>query len=163
MDPNKTIRAIMTTNLKVVRPDSSVTTVKEMFNKYDFRHLPVVDDGNRLVGIISREDYFRLFATLSRNTSGRTWTQNEIQYLKAKNIMTEYPMTLDPDDTIGLAGDIFLANKYHALPIVEDDELLGIVTVHDLLAYAFGDVIEHVPAKDPADNTHLENFETIIS
>lgn len=51
--------------------------------------------------------------------------------------MTPYPIQLDPDDSIGLAIDIFLANKFHALPIVEDGALLGIVTTHDLLEYAF--------------------------
>lgn len=155
MNPNNAIRNIMTTHLKTVTPDDSITTVKEMFNRYDFHHLPVVTSDNRLAGIISREDYFRFHATLSQNTPGRTWTQNEMKYLKAKNIMIAYPMTLDPDDAIGLAGDIFLTNKYHALPVVEDDELVGIVTVHDLLAYSFGKAIEQ------SKNENLD--ESIIS
>ncbi|MFT4759593.1 MAG: acetoin utilization protein AcuB [Paraglaciecola sp.] len=62
--------------------------------------------------------------------------------MKAKNIMSQYPTTLNPADTIGLAADIFLAKKYHALPIVKEEKLLKMVTVHDLLAYAFGKAIE---------------------
>ena len=57
--------------------------------------------------------------------------------MAAREIMTTNPMVLDPDDSIGLAADIFLANKFHALPIVEQTELLGIITVHDLLAHCF--------------------------
>jgi len=163
MNPNNAIRNIMTTNLKTVHPDTSITKIKEIFYNNSFHHLPVVTEANQLVGIISREDYFKLFTTLSQNTSGRTWTQNEIAFLKAKNIMTKYPMTLDPDDAIGLAGDIFLANKYHALPIVEDNELLGIITVHDLLAYSFGEAIERTNDEKLNENTNLENFESMIS
>ena len=51
-------------------------------------------------------------------------------------------MQLEPDDTIGLAADIFLANKFHALPVVEDERLVGIVTTHDLLKYSFTAVME---------------------
>jgi acetoin utilization protein AcuB len=51
--------------------------------------------------------------------------------------MTKYPLQLSPDDTVGLAADIFLANKFHALPIVDDGQLVGIVTAHDLLSYSF--------------------------
>ena len=51
--------------------------------------------------------------------------------------MTKYPISLEPDDTIGLAADIFLANRFHALPILDDDVLVGLVTAHDLLRYSF--------------------------
>ena len=56
--------------------------------------------------------------------------------------MTKDPMILDPEDSIGLAADVFLANKFHSLPIVEDGVLTGIVTVHDLLAFSFNSPVE---------------------
>jgi len=163
MKLNNAIRDIMTTNLVTVKKETSVTTVQEIFKKYNFHHLPVLDASNRLVGIISREDYFKLYNNLAKNTTGRTWTKKEVGCLKAQNIMSEYPMTLDPDDAIGLAGDIFLANKYHALPIVEDEKLLGIITVHDLLAYSFGQAKEPMEENEFKDNGTLESFETMIS
>lgn len=162
MKPNNAIRNIMTTNLITVKPDTPIIEVRDVFQKNTFHHLPVVAAGSRLVGIISREDYFKIYNTLAKNTAGRTWTEKEIAHLKAKDIMSEHPMSLDPDDTIGLAGDIFLANKYHALPIVEDDELQGIITVHDLLAYSFGDAKEPTNDRRYGDNTNVEGFETMI-
>ncbi|MFT4759592.1 MAG: Mg/Co/Ni transporter MgtE [Paraglaciecola sp.] len=65
MNPNNKISDIMTTDLKAVRPDTSMATIKKTFEKYEFHHLTVVTDGNQLVGIISREGYFKLFKTLS--------------------------------------------------------------------------------------------------
>lgn len=163
MKPNNAIRSIMTTNLVTVNMNSPLATVQEIFEKHSFHHLPVMDSDNQLIGIISREDYFKIYNNLAKSTSGRTWTKKEIACLKAKSIMSEHPMTLDPDDTIGLAGDVFLANKYHALPIVEDEELLGIVTVHDLLAYSFGQAKEPMEESEFNDNDTLESFENMIS
>lgn len=127
----------MTTKLVTVRPSTSAHDIKLLFDKHPFHHLPVVDTGHKLRGIISRKDLANLAYVLSRNTGGRTFTEKEYQALTAEDLMTQYPLSLDPDDTIGLAADIFLANKFHALPIVEDDQLVGIVTTHDLLAWSF--------------------------
>lgn len=153
MKPNNTIKEIMTVDLVTVSPDDPLKTVKKIFDKNQFHHLPVVEMGNRLKGIISREDYHKIYNALSKNTTGRTWTQLEISSLKAKDVMTPHPMNLDPDDTIGLAADIFMANKYHALPIVEDEQLIGIVTVHDLLAYCFA------PAKEEMSEANFDENE----
>lgn len=139
MKRNNAIRTIMTTDLVTVNPDTPLNKIQEIFGKSLFHHLPVVELGNRLRGIISREDTVRIFKKIAQNTTGKTNTTFVTDHLTAKDIMTEYPLTVDPDDSIGLAGDVFLANRYHALPIVEDEDVLvGLVTVHDLLAYAFG-------------------------
>lgn len=137
MKKDTAIREIMTTDLLTVTPDLSTEKIREIFQKNDFHHIPVVDKGERLVGIISKEDLFKLSYVLSLQTTGKTYSEKEYQTLSAKDIMTQYPITLDPDDGVGLAADIFLANKFHALPIVEDGQLLGIITTHDLLQFSF--------------------------
>jgi acetoin utilization protein AcuB len=142
MKPETTIRDIMTANLVTVSPDRSAKDIQGLFRENEFHHIPVVDKGQRLIGIISKEDILKLAYVLSLQTSGKTYSEKEYSTLKAEDIMTRYPITLDPDDTVGLAADIFLANKFHALPIVEDDQLLGIVTTHDLLGYSFSEAME---------------------
>jgi len=127
----------MTTKLVTVSPETTAREIKKLFDKHSFHHLPVVAPGNKLKGIISREDVAKVAYILSLQTSGKTYSEKEYTSLTAKELMTQYPLSLDPDDTIGLAADIFLANKFHALPIIEDDELIGLVTTHDLLAYSF--------------------------
>jgi acetoin utilization protein AcuB len=137
MNPNSPISTIMTKKLVTVRPNTSAKEIQKLFKENTFHHLPVVDDGEKLLGIISKEDFFRVAYLLSMNTSGPTWTEKQYESLKAEAFMTKYPVNLDPDDSIGLAADIFLANKFHALPIVEDDNLVGMVTTHDLLHFSF--------------------------
>ncbi|MFN7115420.1 MAG: CBS domain-containing protein [Saprospiraceae bacterium] len=137
MKSERTIREIMTTDLVTVKPDAVAKDIYDLFKKYNFHHLPVVENGEILVGIISKEDFFRVSYLLSNQTTGKTWSEKHYQTLAAKDFMTTYPMTLDPDDTVGLAADIFLSNKFHALPVVEDQQLIGIVTTHDLLQFSF--------------------------
>lgn len=133
MNADTTIREIMTTNLVTVTSDTNAREIKDIFERNGFHHIPVVDRGENLVGIISKEDFFKVSYVISLQVSG----EDGYQSLLAKDFMTNYPLVLDPEDTIGLAADIFLANKFHALPIVEDGRLVGLVTTHDLLKFSF--------------------------
>lgn len=147
MNTDRAIKEIMTTKLVTVLPDAAIDDVKKIFDKHTFHHIPVVDAGKALQGIITREDFLKLFYMLAKNTAGKTYSEKEYKSLKAKDVMTEYPVALEPEDTIGLAADIFLANRFHALPILDDDILVGIVTTHDLLSYSFN---IHVSTEEPS-------------
>lgn len=153
MNPDTSIREIMTTDLITVGPEQNVQAIQDLFRENEFHHLPVLDRGERLIGIISKEDVFKLSYVLSLQTTGKTYSEKEYRSLKAADIMTRYPVTLDPDDTVGLAADIFLANKFHALPIVEDEQLMGLVTTHDLLAHRFGE-----PLPNKQEEAYEEEF-----
>lgn len=137
MKAGKPIKEIMTTRLVTILPSTKAIQVKRIFEKNSFHHLPVVDEDERLLGIISKEDLFKVSYILSLNTSGETYSSLSYRSITANELMTHYPLALDPDDTIGLAADIILANKFHALPIIEDGKLVGLVTSHDLLKYSF--------------------------
>jgi CBS domain-containing protein len=127
----------MTTELVTVTPEEYLNTVTRIFSQNGFHHIPVVGKGRRLKGIISREDFQRMtfyFFQKAKNGNENVLKKDALQ---AADIMTPHPVTLDPDDSIGLAADIFLANRFHALPVVEDDQLVGIVTSHDLIELAY--------------------------
>ena len=143
MRPNNAVSDIMTTKLITVTPDAYVSRVMDIFNQNEFHHLPVVKPGNILVGIISREDVQKVANLITLAVMDDLWRDSGgAKALKAADIMTKYPLTIDPDDTIGLAADIFLSNRFHALPVVDDGQLVGIVTSHDLIAYAFNSPVE---------------------
>ncbi|MCB0616435.1 MAG: CBS domain-containing protein, partial [Phaeodactylibacter sp.] len=65
MNPDKAIRDIMTTKLVTVTPDRPAKAIQEIFGKNDFHHIPVVEKGERLIGIISKEDLFKVVSVLS--------------------------------------------------------------------------------------------------
>ena len=140
MNTEKTIQDIMTTNLVTVAPEDSFGEVKLLFDKNDFHHLLVVNEEKELIGIISLEDLWRTAYHVSFVTTGQTFSKDWYSNYQVKHMMTKKPMTIEPEDTLGLAADIFKANKFRALPVLDGKELVGIVTPYDLMQYAFNDV-----------------------
>jgi len=138
MDANKSVFTIMTPieDLVTVHESIPVSRIEVIFEKNNFHHLPVLNEHGALVGIISKSD-LRMPALLMKEKTGKSWGN-----LIASDIMTPNPLCVDPDDSIGLVADIFLSNKFHAAPVLEGRNLAGIVTAHDLLAYAFKDALE---------------------
>ncbi len=141
MDPNVLLSEIMTPMPVTVESNTALTEISRVFEENAFHHIPVVDGGS-LVGIISRQDFLRFEHALSIDWSGRMQLPGTFQDFVAGDFMTEYPLSLAPDDTVGLAADIFLSNKFHAVPIIEDEMLVGIVTAHDLIAYAYASPVK---------------------
>lgn len=137
MNTSLPIKNIMTKKVISVFPEDSFEVIETLFSQNNFHHIPVIEKSGAISGIISKEDWRSRLETVSTESTGSTWTSKYLKGITAEDVMTPNPMVLDPDDTIGLAADIFLSNKFHALPIVDDQELVGILTTHDLLAFAF--------------------------
>ena len=137
MNPNTLIKEVMTTKLITITPDYKIKGIKALFAENNFHHLLVVDEINGLVGIISKEDYYRFTYDLTFQTTGKTWSSIKYNTIAAKDIMTLSPFVVDPEDTLGLAADLFLVNQFHALPVVDGNDLVGILTTFDLLKHAF--------------------------
>ena len=107
MNPNTPIKEIMSTHLITIKVDESIHLVERIFFENEFHHLPVVSEHKELQGIISREDWLRVthFLSLQQQQGGKTF---EMEDIRASDVMTRYPLSLDPEDSIGLAADIFL-------------------------------------------------------
>lgn len=121
----------MTTNVVTVRPDDSIMKLEEIFQNIPIHHV-LVTEHKHLLGVVSKTDLLNvyrkaMFENAALDRSG----------ILVKTIMTFHPVTIDCDDTIGLAADIFLANSFHSLPVLDGEELVGIVTNHDLIRYAY--------------------------
>ncbi|MFM8448711.1 MAG: HPP family protein [Haliscomenobacter sp.] len=142
MDPNRPIREIMTTDLITISPDTSTDKISTIFSRHSFHHLPVVEKGDKLIGMVSKQDILKIELLAAGRLSPH---ENELRNILAKDIMTGQPLSLSPEDSIGLAADIFMANQFHALPILEDDmRLTGLITTHDLLMYCFRSPIPEI-------------------
>lgn len=135
---------IMTTDLTTVSPETKITDIFDIFRKYRFHHLPVINWDGKLVGIISNEDVMEKWQEITRKSSGKTWTVKSWEAALAKDIMTKHPITINKNETIAFAAALILTNSFHAIPITdEEDKLLGIITSHDLIKNAYQD--EYVP------------------
>lgn len=120
----------MTKRLITLHADDSLNIVSKTFEKHKFHHIPIIEHG-KLAGILSKTDLLRLLSVRDQ------YSEQAFKRIRARDFMTSNVITVRPDDTVGLAADMFLTNDLHALPVVDDGELVGIVTTHDLLKYAY--------------------------
>ncbi len=123
---NEPISSIMTTEVITVSPDASLAEVRKILFSNRIHHLPVIVK-NKLVGIITSYDIVKLEDDFS-----------EISGKSIEPFMTKKVAKLLPSDKIGTAAEVFLENRFHGIPIVnEDQKLAGIITTHDILMHLF--------------------------
>ena len=125
------VDVIMTKTIITVKPDDTCLKVQEIFGENSIHHILVVHN-SEVLGIISNNDMLKMYAEFYAQRDHET-----LASITANDIMTDNPLTINLDDSIGLAADIILANKLHALPVMDGDELVGIITNHDILKYCF--------------------------
>lgn len=108
-------------------------SVRELINLKNVRHVPIVHKG-KLVGIISKSDINRL--SFSALFEGQEEADEAIfEMLKLEQVMTNKPKAVHPADTIKEVAEILAEEEYHALPVVDRGDLVGIVTTTDVIKY----------------------------
>lgn len=127
-----TTNDLMTIDPDTVKPTTSLREVVALMNKMGNRQLLVVDETGKLVGIITDRD-IRL-AVNSPLVSDEPLERMEIlEKYNAASCMTRDPKTVSPETPIHKVAELLSAYKYGALPVLEKGELVGIITVTDLL------------------------------
>jgi len=123
------VRDIMTTNVVNIPSSTTVPEAQEIMRVHRIERLPVVDR-RKLIGMVTKDRLLR--ALPSPATS---FTRQELTYLLAKlqirEIMERDVVTVTPDATVEEAITIAQANRVGSLPVLEDDNLVGIVTTND--------------------------------
>ncbi|MCP4356512.1 MAG: CBS domain-containing protein [Chloroflexi bacterium] len=126
-----TTNDLMTIDPDVVSPDSSLREVVALMNRNGNRQLLVVENDN-LVGIITDRD-IRLAVNSPLVTKDPVNRIAMLESFTALSCMTQNPKTVMPETPIHKVAQIMSAYKYGALPVVDGDELVGIITITDLL------------------------------
>ena len=134
------VKRLMTTKVKTVRENDVMTVVNDIFSLHKFNHIPVLDEQDHLVGMMSRKDFNKILTTFSIFNTQKAEAENRRlqKSILVKDVMSSDVLTLQPEDQISIAYEIFKENLIHALPVVDDNrKIIGIITTHDLLTYAF--------------------------
>jgi acetoin utilization protein AcuB len=121
----------MTRNVVTVAKDASVLHVRNLLREKDINQVPVVD-GKKVIGVITDGDIRENSAS-----PASTLSVHELNYLlsemKAGDIMTRNPVTVSPETPIEEAAKILNEKGIGCLPVVSNDELVGIITTSDML------------------------------
>lgn len=132
MDLKAPVSTIMKTQLVTVSEEDELEKIRDLFYTFGFHHLPVVQYKS-LKGLISLSDISFLVDPKPVELESIKAALIDTSDIKAKHLMQTHLAKLDPDDRISLAIDIFLNNNFHCLPVVNGDELVGLVTPNDIL------------------------------
>lgn len=126
------ISTIMSSKLITVSPDDSLMMVKEIFDQNKIHHIPVVRF-KRIEGIVSKTDFLHFLHGFKSNEMDKFIDETRLRSWRAEEIMTKGLAKVESTDPIRTALEVFLVNRFHAIPVVDNDELVGIVTTFDII------------------------------
>ncbi len=138
---------IMTTDIISVKPQTPITEVARLLIERHINGVPVVDDRERLVGIVCQSDLiaqqkklplpsvFNLLDTfIPIKSPGKL--EKEIQKISAVNAsqaMSPNPLSIGPDTAMDEIADLMVNRNFHTIPVVEAGKLVGIIGKEDIL------------------------------
>lgn len=128
----------MTRDVKSLQSNASISDAARIFEANNIHHIPILE-GKKLKGIVSKSDYLffrRGFLEESQN--------DQLEQIRMNNYEVSYIMTkglakMEPNEKINVAVSLFKENIFHAIPIIENDELVGIVTTYDIIKHIDAD------------------------
>ena len=138
---------IMTREIISVSPDTEIANAAKILLERRINGLPVIDAFGRLVGILCQSDLvaqqktiplpsvFTLLESYIPLTSMRRIDKEveKIAAITVKQAMTPNPVTVGPETDIEDVAKLMVDNKYHTLPVMEGDKVVGIVGKEDVL------------------------------
>ena len=129
------VNQIMSQNLHTVLAEDSISLLSETFEKVSYHHLPVVDNNNVLLGIISDRDVTSNLSPFLGTDKERECDRGLLN-LTATNIMSSDPVTVEQTSRIETASILLLENNFSCLPVVDEDgKIEGLLTWKDILNY----------------------------
>jgi acetoin utilization protein AcuB len=126
------VREFMNASPVSIAPDTPLLEAEWRMQEGGFRHLPIVDAYERLVGIVSDRD-LREAAPSDATSLSRQELAYLLSRLTVKDVMTTSVLTARPGEPAETAAIRMREHKVGALPVVDDERLVGIVTTSDML------------------------------
>ncbi|MBS1253538.1 MAG: Arabinose 5-phosphate isomerase KdsD [Anaerolineales bacterium] len=127
------VREHMTPNPITVKATTTVARAHHIMQENGVRHLPVLSE-NALVGIVTVSDV--LEAASGSSVKSNRFSIFDPAYMlgsrPVEDLMTPEPVTIGPDDTVLEAADLMFQHDIGSLPVVEPDNVIGIITKTDI-------------------------------
>mgnify|MGYP003412080706 FL=1 len=128
------VASIMTKNLVMLKVDDELSHAESLFKKNKIRHIPVVENGE-IIGMLSFTDLLRISFVDAVDDDAEDVNAEVYNLFTMRQVMTKNVVTITAETTIKQAASMFLEGEFHALPVVENGKITGIVTTTDLLRY----------------------------
>lgn len=141
-----TLNAIMTTELITLLPTANLADARELMHKHKIHHLPVVDDNNTLIGLVTLTNVLAATDSILRDPDNSIRPAEVI----VKDIMVTDVATVDEQASLRQAALFLEKHRIGCLPVVTDGMLKGIITETDFVAVAIN-LLEQLEETEPDD------------
>ncbi|MDJ0812902.1 MAG: CBS domain-containing protein [Woeseiaceae bacterium] len=140
------IDAIMSTDLVTLTPESTVADARNLMHTHRIHHLPVVEDKDNLVGLVTLTNVLAATDSFLRDADNRIPARE----LAVKDIMVTDIATIDEHASLRQAAMFIEKHQIGCLPIVTDGKLRGIITDTDFVGVAIN-LLELAEETEPVD------------
>ncbi|TWI56942.1 acetoin utilization AcuB family protein [Halalkalibacter nanhaiisediminis] len=139
------IEQIMSRNVYTLTADSPIVDAMKLIELHQIRHIPVVDENDYLIGIISDRDIRDVSPSIFHSTEHLEDFLKPVSSIMKKNVITAHPL-----DFVEEISSLFYEHHIGCIPIVDDEKVVGIITETDILHT----LVELMGAHQPS--SHLE-------
>jgi CBS domain-containing protein len=147
------VKEIMSRSVRTVTPDTKVLDVASIMCLFRFPGLPVVEDEDRLVGVIAEKDVLHcLFPKLEHlmeegianvDLDREMGRYQEVLALSVSDLMARNPITVTPDMHILRAATVMVRHRFRRIPVAEHGKLVGMLSLGDVHKAIYHATITH--------------------
>ena len=128
------ISKIMSTNIIALNRDDDLETAERLFKRHKIRHIPVVEE-QVIIGILSYTDLLRISFADAVDEDDDEVDSMVYNMFSIEQVMAKHLVSVPSTASIKEVAEILSKKEFHALPVVDDGRLVGIVTTTDLINY----------------------------
>lgn len=134
MNNQNLVSSIMTRDVVTLKYNDGLEKAEKLFKSRKIRHIPVVKKDN-IIGMLSYTDLLRIsfadaFSEYTYDLDTSVYSMFELE-----QVMARHPFSVNSSATIKEVAQILSEREFHALPVVDNNKLVGIVTTTDLIKY----------------------------
>lgn len=127
------VRSRMKTELVTLSSEETLREAVTLELQRKIRHIPIVDAGGALLGIVTDRDIKRALPSPLTGQLAREEYDSVLDQTKLSKVMTRDPQSVSPDASLADAVKLMFEKKIGGLPVVENGKLVGIFTQTDAL------------------------------
>lgn len=128
------VRDLMTESVATLTEDDNLASLYDLMDRKHIRHVPVIDQDDELVGIVSDRDLLK--GALGEEAALPLSVRRQmLAQVKVSEIMNTEPETVDPEQSAKEAGEAMMEFKVSCMPVTDGGRLVGILTESDFVRH----------------------------
>ncbi|GGD17209.1 acetoin utilization AcuB family protein [Pontibacillus salipaludis] len=122
------VEEVMKTEVISLKADETIETALKLLNDHHIRHIPIVDEHNHVIGIVSDRDVRDASPSVFQIEQDKEALQNKLESIMSSPVITAHPL-----DFVEEIASIFYEHEIACVPVTKANKLVGIITEKDML------------------------------